>query len=181
MVAFEISNEVRKPHYQGWVELAVCQDTWRDRIKAAFPVKGSQLSAAVVRKDTWDRYILKGTRESLPDVVSMRLCPGETLDVAAEHAAWWRVNDELAAARAEERKEIKSIVEQGIEEFAQYPWADDDPFYMRQVVCEWVCKKLKGRTKNSNLINTYINGILVDVDESYAKNFITQIATRDKW
>ena len=150
VVAFEISTERAKPHYQGWVELTVSQDTWRDRIKAAFPVKGSQYSAAVVNKATYDRYILKGTRESPPDIVSMQLCPGETLDVEREWREFWAVNDELVQQRAEVKKHAKTLVQLGIEHFSTYSWTiyEQDSFVeKRRAVGRWVSQQMRGLRK----------------------------------
>lgn len=182
VVCREVSDETHKPHYQGWVELEMSEQTWKNHIKAEWPgVKGSRgrsrgsYSAVKVKKDTYEHYILKGTPTELPDIVSQLLCVGETLDVDAIHRQWWSRHTSTA-----EQKKVH-LVEEGIEKFSSYEWDDDDVHYKRGVVLEWLLGKYKGKGQNSFLFKNYINGILNQVCPEHREEFKRQIVYSERW
>lgn len=183
VVCYEVSDVTKKPHYQGWVELSLSQQTWQNRIKDAFPaVRGStrgrgngKYSAAIVRKDTYEHYILKGTPTDYPDVVSMQLAIGEHLDIESIHRQWWSRH----ASTAHEKK--VHIVQEGIEVFRSTDWGTDDIHAKRAVVLKWIMNKYEGKGHSSFLFKNYLNGILNVVSPDHSEEFERQIVYADKW
>lgn len=183
-VCYEISDVTKKPHYQGYVYTDMSVQTMQNRIKAKWPsVKGvrrgrstGHYSCAVVKKDTYVGYILKGTCTELPDIVSMQLGVGEELDVESIHRDWWSRTATCAPKKVH-------IVEEGVAVFNSYEWGSshDDMYAKRQAVAEWIVNKYEGRGLNSFLIKNYINGILCVTDSEYKKQFVKQLAWCDKW
>lgn len=184
VVAYEISDITKKPHYQGWVYSDLSIQTWQNKIKSEWPaVRGTKrgrssghYSCAPVRKDTYVGYCLKGTSTELPDIVSQQLAPFEELDVVAIHRQWWSKQ-----ASTPDRK--VHVVEEGINVFRSHDWqcSSDDMFAKRAAVAEWIINKYEGKGLNSFLIKNYINGILSVIDRDYKTQFINQIACTERW
>lgn len=184
VVCYEISSVTKKPHYQGWVRIDMSQQTWANRIKKQWPAvcsskrgrSSGHYSGAVVRKDTYESYCLKGTATELPDIVSMLLAPFQTLDVESIHRKWW-------STQASTSPKIVHIVEEGIAIFKSYDWphCHDDMNAKRMEVALWLSNKYAGKGKNSFLFKNYINGILSEVDSDYNRLFCSQIAYSDRW
>lgn len=184
VVAYEISDVTKKPHYQGWVYSDLSIQSWQNKIKQQWPaVRGAgrgrssgHYSCAPVRKDTYIGYCLKGTSTDLPDVVSMQLAPFETLDVPSIHRQWW-------SQQASTTPKKVHVVEEGIAVFRSHDWGHlhDDMCAKRAEVAEWIINKYEGRGQNSFLIKNYINGILCVTDPDYKKQFINQLAYTDRW
>lgn len=184
VVAYEISDKTKKPHYQGWVWTDLSNQTLQNRIKTAWPsVKGvtrgrtsGKYSAAPVRTDTWEAYCLKGTPTELPDVVSAQLAPFETLDIDNIHRQWW-------SKQASAPPRAQHIVQEGIAVFQSYEWSSypDDMLAQRKEVAEWLINKYEGKGINSFLMKNYINGILCVTTPEYKKQYIDQLAYTDRW
>ena len=182
VVVREISDVTKKPHYQGWVYSDLSIQSWQNKIKQQWPnVRGTtrgrssgHYSCAVVRKDTYKSYCLKGTPTELPDVVSMQLAAFEEIDIAGLHRQWW-------SQQASTSPKKVHIVEEGIEVFRSRDWSYGvDHIEKRREVAEWIINKYEGKGVNSFLVKNYINGILCVVDTSYKQQYIDQLAL-DKW
>lgn len=132
-------------------------------------------SCSPVRKDTYERYILKGTPTELPDVVSMQLAPYQVIDIDAEHRQYWSSNPSTSSSR------VVHIVEEGIALFGDYDWQGVDMYQKRMIVARWLSEKYRGKGKNSFLFKNYINGILTCVDSDYDREFCRQVAESINW
>lgn len=184
VVCYEISDITQKHHYQGWVSLDLSQQSFANRIKKRWPSvctkqrgrSSGHYSATVVKKDTYNAYILKGTPTELPDIVSMQLGVNEHIDVESIHRQWW-------SHQASSTPKKVHIVEEGIDVFRSYNWVcgEHDMFAKRAEVAEWVINKYEGKGLNSFLIKNYINGILCVTDRDYKNQFIQQVANSDRW
>lgn len=182
VVAYEISDKTKKPHYQGWVRIDCTYATWGNKIKDRWPQlrerkqkgrKQGAYSGAPVRQQTYYDYIKKGTRDAVADIVSYMLPIGEALDLEGAHHRWWAYQ-----AAALENK--VTIVEEGIAAFAEQEFGDD-MHEARIVVARWLVNKGIGRAMNSFLYKNYINGILCGVSSQYKESFIRQLAETDRW
>lgn len=182
VVAYEISDKTQKPHYQGWVRIDCTYATWGNKIKDRWPDlqkrkergrKQGAYSGAPVRLPVYYDYVLKGTRETPADVVSMMLPIGETLDLVGIHQRFW------AYQSAALEKKV-TIVEEGIAAFTEYEFGDD-MYEARTVVAKWLVNKGIGKAMNSFLYKNYINGILCGVSSQYKESFIRQLAETDRW
>lgn len=182
VVAYEISDKVGKPHYQGWVRIDCTYNTWGKKIKERWPqlqerkAKGRKqgaYSGAPVREKVYYDYVLKGTKEATADIVSAMLPIGETLDLKGTHQRWWAYQ-----AAALEKK--VTLVEEGIAAFTEYEFSDDMQ-EARTVVAKWLVNKGIGKAMNSFLYKNYINGILCGVSSQYKELFIRQLADTERW
>lgn len=186
VVAYELSDDTKKWHYQGWVRHNMSYQAWGNLIKERWPDVTQQgrgrpakstgkYSAALVRKPTYYDYVLKGTREDTAEVLSYMLPIGETLDLEGAHRRWWSYQ-----AAALEKK--VSIVEEGITVFKDcVELSSDDVYHNRVLVATWLVNKQIGKGMNSFLYKNYINGILCGVSSEYKRQFIRQLAETDRW
>lgn len=58
VISHEVSKEVKKPHYQGWIEATCARSSWQNWIKV-FPHGRHDKSFAVMRKETYRSYVVK--------------------------------------------------------------------------------------------------------------------------
>lgn len=85
-------TDASRPHYQGWIRTDIKEGTLRPRIKKAFPecVGNKGYSLGKVRDfESYSRYVLKGTKEEVADVVcycGLQITPEY---LANEHRAYW--------------------------------------------------------------------------------------------
>lgn len=186
VVAYELSDEKKKWHYQGWVRHSMSYQKWTSLIKETWPdVIGSgrgrrgtttgKYSGAEVRKESYYDYVLKGTASCEAEVVSYLLPPGQILDLTGAHRRWWSYQ-----AAALEKK--VTIVEEGITVFRDcLELSSDDMHHNRTLVATWLVNKHLGKGMNSFLYKNYINGILCGVSQEYKALYIRQLAETDRW
>lgn len=180
VVCREISEKTKKPHYQGWVEHSTDIQTFRLALKKAFPILAStkrggdgSYSLALIKKEDYKRYILKGTRESRPDIVSMQLAPNETIDIAREYAEFWRVKDSIV------EKENKSHwVHDAVKHFEHYEWFDE--FNKHRIICEYVVDYQLSEKISLDVFRTrsYVNYICARIDKGFKEDFIREVINR---
>lgn len=58
VIAHEVSKDVKKRHYQGWIEATCARSSWQNWIKV-FPHARHEKSFAVMKKETYRGYVLK--------------------------------------------------------------------------------------------------------------------------
>lgn len=180
VVCREISEKTKKPHYQGWVEHSTDIQTFRLALKKAFPVLAStkrggdgSYSLAVIKKKEYKRYILKGTPEQRPDIVSMQLAPNEAIDVDREHAEYWRVNKES------KQKENKAHwIHDAVKYFEHYEFIDDAS--KRRIVAEYVVDYQLTEKISLDVFRTrsYVNYICSRIDKDFKEDFICEVINR---
>lgn len=178
-VCREISDKTKKPHYQGWIWSDLSAQTLGNRIKSQWPnVKGTRgrstggYSCAPVRKDTYELYVLKGTREAEPDIVSMQPRVGEVLDVSASWRQYWS-RDTSAVPKN------MHIVDEAIEFYKAYTWSEDEDVYIRRRhVAKWMYDKmveLKKTSFDSYRTRGWLNAVCARTDPEFREVFVTQV------
>lgn len=170
VVVFEISKEVKKLHYQGYIQTDIKHQAYQKRVQTAFPEckstrqggRGSYSAGVVKDFDGYSRYIMKGTADAVPDVV----CSSYQIDI---REAWQqsRVAEENKAKRdTSSCDRSKHIVQRGIEHFKMLDWdRDTDERAKQQSVCRWIMNDLveSGKLIDDFIIRKYINTILSSV------------------
>lgn len=187
VVCYEISDITKKPHYQGWVRTSLSQQVFRNRIKLQWPsvcgtVKGrsnGKYSTAPVKKENeYQAYIFKGTKTSLPDVVSMQLSIGESIDVEKIYREYWRRNEELRDGRGA----VQHIVDMAIEHFKNFVWGTQDFFLKRKIISEYMLQQLsesKSRTLGVHIFRGYLNRICLSVaGDEWRQEFLSDVLSR---
>lgn len=190
VVSYEISEKTQKPHYQGWVYVDCSRQVFQNRIKDNWPIikvngrKGpgnGKYSCAIVKNyDNYVKYCLKGTKSSLPDIVSMQLGINETLDVAEKHREFWA---ERQIVQETYRKE-QHIVDRAVEYFQNYSWDDEEQKYVeyrRIKVSKYIITELK-RTSKSQIsgfaIRNWANAVCLQIDPDFEAFFLAETVNR---
>lgn len=145
---FARETDASRVHYQGWIRCDIKHQALRVRLKKAFPeCVGNRAYSVGVVKDfqAYSRYILKGTREEMADVVSFK---GIEFDLDQErlqneHRAYWSSHGEKPG------KSQGSIVKQVEEWYNTQGWDDIDE--RRREVARRVCDVITSHDKPLNL------------------------------
>lgn len=180
VVVREISEKTKKPHYQGWVEPLSDIQVFRKEMLKAFPVLRStkrggdgSYSLAEIKKKEYKRYILKGTPEERPDIVSMQLATNESIDVDREHAEYWRVNAVVV------KKENKGHwIHDAVEHFRHYEFVD--ACSKRRIITEYVVDYQLSEKISLDVYRTrgYVNFICARIDKEFREDFICEVINR---
>lgn len=184
-VVFEISEKTAKPHYQGWVHTDLGEQTWRSRIKKAFPEcvskrkgrsSGKYSTSPVKDMETYMLYCMKGTAVDLPDIVSMQAAVGEEIDVAAMHRQYWSHPKHTSTS---EKK--YHVLEEAIQYFTSHMWRNGiDEYEKRELVVGWFMRRCVEKNKgiNSFLIRSYSNTVIASLDPDSYQFICKEIASR---
>lgn len=148
VVAREV--EAKRHHYQGWVRTSIQPQAFRVRVKKAFPecVGNRAYSVKAVRNfESYSRYILKGTRETLADVVCYQGLEITPEFLADEHREYW--------SRAESNRSFVEEVHEWVVERRQTHVVD------RRAIAERVCDLLTSRKKALNIfyVRSVVNAV----------------------
>lgn len=143
--------DATRVHYQGWIRCDVKPQALRVRLKKAFPEcvgnKGYSLTA-VKDEDAYKRYILKGTKEEMAQVVCHCGIEITSEYLAAEHRAYWSKAEKAG-------KSNRSVVEEVSEWVAAQEWPD--VLSKEYAVAERVCDVITSKKKPLNMY--YAEGV----------------------
>lgn len=160
-------------HYQGWVRCELKPQTFRVRLKKAFPEcignKGYSVSA-VKDIEAYGRYVLKGTKEDYADVVCA--CGLEITEeyLAREHRAYW--------SKAEKPgKSNRSVVEEVHEWVMEKSKMHD---ITRRDIAKRICDTMAARKKgiNTYYIRTLVNTVEWLKDPACQENILDEIVNK---
>jgi len=143
---FARETDAARVHYQGWIRSDIKHQALRVRLKKAFPecVGNRAYSVGVVRDfQGYSRYILKGTREEMPDVVSFQGIEVNEEMIQNEHRAYWLSKSEVIG------KSQGAIVKQVEDWYNLQGWDDIDE--RRREVARRVCDVITSHDKPLNL------------------------------
>lgn len=102
--------DASRPHYQGWAISRLKEVTLRLRIKTAFPdlVGNKGYSLVACREpEKYMKYVLKGTRESPPDVVCVSGVEYTEEWRSAQHDAFWAA--EVSTAYEAKKAKLSAV------------------------------------------------------------------------
>lgn len=144
-------TDASRTHFQGWVRTDIKDQAFRARLKKAFPecVGNKGYSLGKVRDfEAYGRYILKGTKEDVADVVCYSGLEITPEYLANEHRAYW--------SKAEKPgKSNRSIVEE------VHEWVVEKMSYRevnRREIAARVCDTLVARKKALSIF--YVRGVV---------------------
>jgi len=149
---FALETDANRDHIQGWVDADMHINTFRTRVKRAFPlIKGNGgYSLRMVRmEDEYRDYCLKGTPTSLPTIVcSMSLdTTEESLKII--HERYW-------SKHAKDKNSKKGIVQE------VYEWAEAQREVDRRSIAREVMNLITER--NKPLMMHYVRGVVNSVE-----------------
>lgn len=169
---FVRETDANRSHYQGWVRCDMKQQTFRVRLKKMFPdcVGNKGYSVSNIRDfEAYSTYILKGTREELPDVLCYSGIELTEQTIADAHRAYW--------SKAEKpSKSNKAIVEEVTDWALAQGWEGD--MYQRQWdVAKQVCDTIVGKKKPLNMFYArgVFNSVMYRLDSGFSKGFISEL------
>lgn len=146
--------DANRIHYQGWLRCDVKPQALRARLKKAFPEcvgnKGYSISN-VKDFDAYSRYILKGTKDSMADVVCACGLEITSEYLQNEHRAYW--------SRAEKPgKSNRSLVEEVHEWVIERQRTQE---VSRRDIAERVCEAVTSRKKplNTFYVRSVVNSV----------------------
>lgn len=166
-------TDANRIHYQGWLRCDIKPQALRVRLKKTFPEcvgnKGYSISA-VKDFEAYARYILKGTKDSMADVVSA--CGLEVNEeyLQNEHRAYW--------SRAEKPgKSNRSIVEEVHEWIVERKQTHD---VCRRDIAERVCEVLTSRKKplNTFYVRSVVNTVAYLSDRDMREIILDEIVNK---
>lgn len=143
-------TDAARVHYQGWIRTDWKSPRLRSRLKKAFPEcignKGYSLSC-VKNEEAYARYTLKGTKETMADVVCYSGIKIDEEHLAKEHRIYW--------SRAEKPgKSNRSLVEE------VHEWAVETARKKeigRHDIARRICETQAERRKPINVM--YVRGV----------------------
>lgn len=139
-------TEASRVHYQAWFRTDLSQPTFRARLKAAFPecVGNKGYSLTKVRdQEAYERYLMKGTREEMPDVVCYCGLQVDSDYISGHHRAYW--------SRAEKPgKSNRSLVEEVHEWYVERSQFTD---VSRRDIASRICETLAARKKSISVFH----------------------------
>jgi len=181
-VVREISDVVKKPHFQGWVCTDMSIQVLRGRLLKEFPSVdgrgsgqrkqrgGGAYSIATVKKvEEYKRYVCKGTKENPPDVVSLQTAIGEVVDVHVLWVAYWKQNESSET----EKGESLHIVDKAIEHFTNYQWSEvDDMDQKRYKIIQWMYRNCgKKKSLNTYMFKGFVNAVCKETCPEFEEVF----------
>lgn len=143
---FARETDAARVHYQGWIRCDIKHQALRVRLKKAFPeCVGNRAYSVGVVKDfqAYSRYILKGTREEMADVVSFYGIELDQEMLQNEHRVYWSSHGEKPG------KSQGAIVKQVEDWYNTQGWDDIDE--RRREVARRVCDVITSHDKPLNL------------------------------
>lgn len=146
--SYAISRETdaTRTHFQGWLRCGIKHQALRVRIKKAFPecVGNRAYSVGIVKDfEKYSRYILKGTREEVADVVTYHGIEINEQVIANEHRIYWSTHGEKPS------KSQGAIVKQVEEWYQTQGWEDIEE--RRREVARRVCDVITSHDKPLNI------------------------------
>lgn len=171
---FARETDATRTHLQGWIRCDLKQQALRARLKKAFPecVGNKGYSISLVKDhEKYARYILKGTKEEIADIVCYCGLQIDEEYLQAEHRAYWSTHGKPS-------KSNRSIVED-VEEWAtSQKWPD--VFDRRRDVAQRVCDVITARKKAMNLFYArgVYNTVMYRMDNRFAENFVEEIISK---
>lgn len=155
-------TDATREHFQGWLRCDVKPQTLRVRFKKAFPecVGNKSYSISAVKDfDAYSRYVLKGTREEVAQVVCYRGIELSADYLQQQHRAYW--------SKAEKPgKSNRSLVEEVHEWVCEQSETVD-----RRTIARRVCDTLAARKRGINTF--YVRSIVNTVQ------WLTQYEARE--
>lgn len=132
--------DAARPHFQGWIRTDIKDKALRSRVKKAFPecIGNKGYSLGKVRDlEAYSRYVLKGTREEIADIVAAYGLEITPEYLANEHRAYW-------SAAEKPSKSNRSLVEE-VHEWAVEQRREKE--VTRRDIAQRVCDTLAARKK----------------------------------
>lgn len=170
--SYVICREVdaNRPHYQGWVRTELKLQALRKRVKTAFPeIRGNEdYSIGKVKEfDRYQRYTVKGTITSEPDVVCML---GHGIDreyILTQYAEFWKQNVTIVRSS----QTIMSAAKE---------WWEKAEAPTRRDLAAYICDVLTERNKDLNIykIRNIINAVIYSCDPTGREVVLDEIVSR---
>lgn len=171
---FARETEAARSHFQGWIRCDIKQQALRARLKKAFPEcvgnRGYSISQ-VKDHEAYSRYILKGTKETIADIVCYSGIEINADYLASEHRAYWSTHEKPS-------KSNRSIVEDVEEWVKAQKWTDIDE--KRREVAMRVCDTITGRKKALNMFyaRAVYNSVMYRNSDPFQRNFIEELISK---
>lgn len=168
---FARETEATRAHFQGWIRSDIKQQAFRVRLKKAFPecVGNKQYSITMVKcHDSYARYILKGTRDHIADIVCFSGIQITRQYLQAEHDAYWSSHPEKQ----------KSILDE-VEAWAMMQkWSD--VYEKRRDLAKRVCDAASFRNKGMNVffLRSLFNTLMYRLDGRFADDIVSEIISK---
>lgn len=144
-------TDANRVHFQGWLRSDIKPQALRARFKKAFPEcvgnKGYSI-CAVKDFEAYSRYILKGTKETMADVVCYQGLEVTEQFLMNEHRAYWSRNEKAG-------KSNRSVIEE------VHEWVIEQKCHRgvtRRDIAEKVCNVMTARKKALNTF--YVRGVV---------------------
>lgn len=139
-------TDASRAHFQGWVRCDLKDQALRARLKKSFPEcvgnKGYSISK-VKDEEAYGRYILKGTKEAIADVVCFHGLTVTEEFLMNEHRAYW--------SRAEKpSKSNRSMIEE------VHEWTVEkmkEAHVSREDIARRICETLAARKKSISVFH----------------------------
>jgi len=171
-------TDATRDHLQGWVRCGLQQQTLRKRVIKMFPEcvgdKGYSLTKVRSMEDYGD-YTLKGTEDSMPDVVAY--CGIELTEqyIADAHRRYW-------SKKKKPGKSNKAVVEEVTDWALSQGW-EGDMYQRRWDVAKQVCDVIVGKKKplNAFYAKGVYNAVMYRLDGGFAKTFVEGIIDKGSW
>lgn len=164
-------TQANRAHYQGWVRTDLTQQTFRVRIKNALPecVGNRAYSIGAVRDlEAYFAYMMKGTREEVPDVVAYWGIDLSEEIIRDKHRAYWSLHDKPT------KDNTKSVMSELRE------WASLQELPTRAELARKACDIMVGRHKVLNLfyVRALVNSVAYQTNHDERENIIDEIVNK---
>lgn len=171
---FARETEATRVHFQGWVRTSVKPQAFRARLKKSFPEcvgnKGYSVSQ-VKDHEAYSRYILKGTKETIADIVCY--CGIEINEdyLASEHRAYWSIHEKPSRSN-------RSVVEEIEEWIASQEWTNVDE--KKEQIATQICDVITSRKRGMNMfyVRSVFNTVMYRKSQRFRNSFVDELISK---
>lgn len=164
-------TDATRTHYQGWIRTDLKEQALRRRLKLAFPEAVGNKGYSLTNVKDYERYhayILKGTKEVLPEIVCYSGIDMTPEDIEETHKRYWREHEKPVASN-------RSIMDEVLEWAKSQTWPERTA--RNRAVAERLIEATLIRKKPVNVF--YLKGVLRTIlgiiDHVYKDSLVDEI------
>lgn len=186
VIAHEISDLVKKEHYQGWIYTDLKKQNFALKIKSTWPIlkgrvggRGGKYSVAAIKNfQNYQRYVCKGKKNNPPNIAFKQIGIDEIIDTDELHRQYW------AYENIDENGQSKPvhIYDKSIEHFENYSWnEEDDTLTRRSIIAKYMLSEMKlnsNKQINSYGFRNWLNAITLRLVPSYEEFLLAEVLNR---